>query len=179
MLASHNLSTARQLLYWAWLLLDLVLASHLVIGFVRRVQAGRVLFDLGRIDENLSTLKIVWGVLWILLGSLGVLLVHTHDLRWALYTFFLLQGVLNIVVGMQRFLICEAGILSSRIKLYRWEDILCYDLEKEKLRLKLRDKSLLGERWITCRTGVCLDYQEELDAVLASRCPKLSLPVEV
>jgi hypothetical protein len=48
-----------------------------------------------------------------------------------------------------------------------------------KLRLKLRDKSPLGERWITCRPRVRLAYQEELDAVLASRCPRLKLPVEV
>jgi hypothetical protein len=178
MLASQNLSTGRQLFYGACLLLDLSLASYLAIGFMRRVQAGRVLFDLGRIDENLSTLKIVWGGLWILLGVLQVLLVHTHDLRWSVYTFFILQGALNIVVGMRRFLICEAGILGGE-RLYRWDDILCYGLEKGKLRLKLRDKSPLGERWISCRAGVRLDYQEELDGVLASRCPRLSLPVEV
>ena len=84
---------------------------------------------------------------------------------------------------MQRFLVCEAGILSSerlqQTRLYRWDDILCHDLEKGKLWLKLRDKGPLGERWVVCRPRVRLDYQDELDAVMASRCSRLKLPVAI
>lgn len=126
---------------------------------------------------------IAWGGLGILIGFLGVLVSGIRDFRWAWYTFFILQGVNTIAMGLQRFLICEAGILSServnRIKLYRWDDILSYDLENGKLRLKLRDNSPLGERWITCRPRVRRDYQEELDAVLDSRSQRLKLPLEV
>jgi hypothetical protein len=124
MSAGPSLSTARQLFEWACLLLDLGLASYLVIGFVRRERAGRILLDLGRIAENLSAQRIGFGAGFILLGFLGVLFGGSRDFRWAWYTFFILQGVNIIVMGMQRFLICEAGILSSerpsQIKLYRW-----------------------------------------------------------
>jgi hypothetical protein len=183
MSAGHSLSTARQLYEWACLLFDLAFASYIVMGFARRERAGRILLDLGRIDEDRSTQMIGFGVVGLALGFLAVLLVGTHNFQWSFYVFLMLQGVNTIAMGVQRFLLCEAGILSCerlrRIKLYRWDDILCYDVEKGKLRLKLRDKGILGERWITCRPRVRLDYQEELDAVLASRCPRLKLPVEV
>ncbi len=169
-----------QLVEWACLLLDVGLASYLVIGFVRRERAGRILLDLGR---NRSTQGIVFGGFQLFVGFLGVLFGGVRDFHWSFFTFLMLQGVNNVVMGMQHFLICEAGILTSQrfgfIKLYRWDDILYYDLEKGKLRLKLRDKSPLGERWITCRPKVRLDYQEELEAVLASRSLSLRPPVEV
>jgi hypothetical protein len=175
----HSLSTAHQLYEWTCLVFDLAFASYIAMAFARRERAGRILLDLGRIDEDRSTQMIGFGVVGLLFGFLAVLLVGTHDYHWSFYAFLMLQGVNTIVMGMQRFLICEAGILSSerlkQIKLYRWDDILCYDVEKG----KLRDKGPLGESWITCRPRVRLDYQEELDAVLASRCPRLKLPVAV
>jgi hypothetical protein len=183
MTTGHSLATAHQLYEWACLLFDVGLASYLVIGFVRRERAGRILLDLGRINQDRSTQRIVIGVFQMFVGFLGVLLTGTRDFRWSFFVFSMLQGVNNVVTGMQRFLICEAGILSterlSQIKLYRWDDILCYDVEQAKLRLKLRDKGPLGERWLACRPKVRLDYREELDAVLASRCLRLKVPVEV
>lgn len=175
---------------WICLVLSLALASHIAIGVVRREAAGRILFDLGRIDPDRTTPEVLLlGGPLILIGFLGVLLTGMHDFHWSMFTLCMLLGVNMVVTGMQRFLICEAGILSSplipavqqinRIKLYRWDDILCYDLEKGKLRLKLRDQSPLGEHWITCRTEARFDYREQLDAVLASRCPRLRPPVPV
>jgi hypothetical protein len=181
--AGYSLSTARQLYEWAGLLLDLAFATYIVMGFARRERAGRILLDLGRIAGDRSTQMIGFGVFGLLLGFLAVLLIGTRNFQWGFFVYLILQGVNTIVMGMQRFQICEAGILSSerlsQVKLYRWDDILCYDVEKGKLRLKLRDKSPLGERWITCRPRVRLDYQEELDAVLASRRPRLKVPFEV
>ncbi len=179
----HSLSTARQVFEWVGLLLDLGLASYIVIGIVRRERAGRILLDLGRVDENHSAQRIGFGVFGLFFGFLAVLLAGTHNFQWSFFVYLMLQGVNTIVMGMQRFLVCDAGILSSerltQSKLYRWDDILCYDVEKGKLRLKLRDKGPLGERWITCRPRVRLDYQEELDVVMASRCPRLKQPVAV
>src|SRR5580692_533669 len=142
MLIGHSLSTARQLYEWVTLLLDVAYAAYIVIGFARRERAGRILLDLGRLNENRSTQMIGFGVFGLLLGLLALLLVGTRDYHWSFYVFLMLQGVNTIVAGMQRFMICEAGILSSerlsQVKLYRWDDILCYDVEKGKLRLKLR-----------------------------------------
>jgi len=111
--AGSSVSTAREVFGWACLLLDLSFASYLLIGFFRRERPGRILLDLGRIDENHSTRLIVWGGFWILFGFVGVLFSGSRDFRWTYFTFFMLQGVNSIVMGMQRFLICEAGILSS------------------------------------------------------------------
>jgi len=115
------------------------------------------------------------------LGFLDLLL--SRDFRWASHIVFILLGMNSIVLAMQRFLVCETGILSSEradwIRLYRWDDITGYEVGKGKLRLRLRDKSPQGERWITCVPRVRLDYQEELDAVLATRCPRLKLPIGV
>jgi hypothetical protein len=177
--ASHNISTAQQVFEWVFLLVDVGLATWLTIGFVRRERAGRILFDLGRISQKPAQIGI--GVAWIVLGFFGFRL--SSDFLWARCICCILLGVNSIVLGMQRFLICEAGILSSEradwIRLYRWGDILGYYVGKGKLRLKLVDTSPIGERWITCRPGVYLDEQEELDAMLATRCARLSLPVGV
>jgi hypothetical protein len=175
----HNISTVQQVFWWVGLLADVGLATYLVTGFVRRERAGRILFDLGRISEKPQQIGI--GVAFILLGFFEFRV--NRDFRWTLHIFYILQGVNLIVIGMQRFLICEAGILSTgrrdEMKLYQWDDILGYEVGKGKLRLQLRDKSPIGERWITCRPGVYLDEQEALDAVLATRCARLKLPVGV
>lgn len=156
------------------------MATWLTIGFVRRERAGRILFDLGRISEK-SALQIGLGLAWIALGFFGLLLIR--EFRWPSQIFTILLGMNYIALAMQRFLICEAGILSSErgdwIRLYRWDDILIYEVGKGKLRLQLRDKSPQGERWITCVPRVRLDYQDELDAVLATRCARLKVPVGV
>jgi hypothetical protein len=179
MFAGHNISTAQQVSQWVFLLGDVGLAAWLVIRFVRRERAGRILFDLGRISDKPQQIGI--GVAWIVLGFLGFRL--SGDSRWASHIGYILAGMNGIALGMQRFLICEAGILSSEradwIRLYRWDDILGYEVGKGKLRLKLRDKSSVGERWMSCGPRVLLDYQEELDAVMATRCPRLELPVGV
>lgn len=169
----HNISTARQVFQWVCLLIDVGLATWLTISFVRRERAGRILLDLGRISEKSAQIGI--GVAYIVLGLLGFLL--SRDFRWASCIFWVFLGMNSIALGMQRFLICEGGILSSEradwIKLYRWDETLGYEVGKGKLRLQLRDKSPLGERWITCRPWVYLDCQEELDALLATRCARL------
>ncbi len=173
----HNISAAQQVFRWVGLLVDAGLAAWLAIGFVRRARAGRMLFDLGRISDKPQ--QIGFGVVFILLGLLGFL--HSRD--WASHIVWILSGMNGIALGMQRFLICEAGILSSEkadwIRLYRWDDILGYQVGKGKLRLQLRDKGPLGERWITCVPRVYLDCEEALDALLATRCARLEVPVGV
>jgi len=48
----HNISTTQQVFQWVCLLVDVGLATWLMIGFIRRERAGRTLFDLGRISES-------------------------------------------------------------------------------------------------------------------------------
>lgn len=161
-------STAREWFEWVCLLIAIGLVLQLVIQSTIQKRAGRVLLDLGRINESSSARMSVAGALYLAIGVISLLFTPRHLYGLA----FVMLGIYQLFTAKQHFQFRDGGILGRGFwgtKLFRWEDISSYQLDASGwLSLQRR-----GKDWARPRGRVSLDYRQEVEALLAARCVKL------